>query len=165
MLKFHFVYACGGPLFADQSTMQMTSKPDLICIWRVCLLALGLEMLASICGLFFPLWFMIFHFLDSSTIYKDHSLVLSPYFSHGMSYPIAGNVKTYKCRDYDSDHPIVVSIQLIGSTDTHSPQILLIYWVCSNWHLLWQPQNHMYSLYAWQTVYAIYFHSFKNYVN
>ncbi|KAJ8336931.1 hypothetical protein SKAU_G00381510 [Synaphobranchus kaupii] len=26
---------------------------------------------------------------------------------HGMSYPIAGNVKTYRAKDYNVDHPVV----------------------------------------------------------
>jgi hydroxyacid-oxoacid transhydrogenase len=26
---------------------------------------------------------------------------------HGMSYAIAGNVKTYKCAEYNADHPII----------------------------------------------------------
>lgn len=31
-------------------------------------------------------------------------------FSHGMAYAIAGNVKTYKCKDYEVDHALVVSL-------------------------------------------------------
>lgn len=30
--------------------------------------------------------------------------------SHGMSYPISGLVKTYKAKEYNVDHPLVVKI-------------------------------------------------------
>ncbi len=30
--------------------------------------------------------------------------------SHGMSYPIAGNVKTHRAKGYNVEHPIVVNI-------------------------------------------------------
>jgi len=32
--------------------------------------------------------------------------------SHGMSYAVAGNVKSYRCADYAADHPIIVCIRL-----------------------------------------------------
>ena len=34
-----------------------------------------------------------------------------PCFSHGMSYPIAGNVKNFQAPDYNRDHPIVGTLQ------------------------------------------------------
>ena len=33
-------------------------------------------------------------------------------YSHGMSYSISGLVKNFKSKDYDDDHPIVVSTHL-----------------------------------------------------
>ena len=33
------------------------------------------------------------------------------YFSHAMSYPISGKVKTFMPKHYQVDHPLVVSMQ------------------------------------------------------
>lgn len=48
-----------------------------------------------------------FQFLMTG-LWSDWFVIVLLLFSHGMSYPIAGNVKTHKAKGYNVDHPIVV---------------------------------------------------------
>jgi len=44
---------------------------------------------------------------------SDNAFLIILFFlcsSHGMSYPIAGNVKTHRAKGYNVEHPIVVNI-------------------------------------------------------
>ncbi|KAG7273474.1 hypothetical protein CRUP_015850 [Coryphaenoides rupestris] len=45
---------------------------------------------------------------------------------HGMSYPIAGNVKTHRARGYNVDHPIVVEdgLSAVGYTQEDVPDLV-----------------------------------------
>lgn len=46
---------------------------------------------------------------------SDNALLIVLFLcsSHGMSYPIAGNVKTHRAKGYNVEHPIVVNINII----------------------------------------------------
>lgn len=39
----------------------------------------------------------------------EQKFAVSSLCSHGMSYPIAGNVKTHSAKGYSVEHPLVVS--------------------------------------------------------
>ena len=57
-----------------------------------------------------------------------------PLLSHGMSYPISGLVKSYKAKDYEVDHPLVVSKKNLFCCE-HNTQFR---------YLATQPQNYIF---------------------
>lgn len=112
-----------GWLITERCGTQRTWRPGPACTWPACLQASALETLEFICGKSQLLRNMnsadwedikltwntkIWSFND----YNEESVTFILTFfhhSHGMSYPIAGNVKTHSAMGYSVEHPLVVS--------------------------------------------------------
>ncbi len=55
----------------------------------------------------------------------EQKFAVSSLCSHGMSYPIAGNVKTHAAKGYSVEHPLVVSDEKTAAWAWRSVDVLL----------------------------------------
>lgn len=97
--------------------MLMMKKREVPCIWPVPMLELDLEMLASTYGMGIKLPGLKLNDCNAS---------------HGMSYPVSANVRSFRAEDYDQSYPLIVSpVTRQSCTCVMSNQHAATWTVCS----------------------------------